>query len=241
MSDSRPRYEDIAAFLRVEIAGGIPGTRLPSEAELCDRFEVSRMTARAALQVLDNEGLIVRRRGKGTFVAPRPVPRLLGSPLSFSESMRRRGTPTTSRILASGEIEPTEADRDALGLKSHERPMVLERLRLASDIPMAVERAVLHPSVAAILDEDLANGSLHGALEAIGRVPTRAQAWVSARIPDDRDRKLLELVDPAVLLVERRVIADQDLRPIEHTETRYAADRYTFEAVLHRDDAGILT
>lgn len=240
MSAEGARYEEIARFLRAEIASASPGTRLPSESELCERFGVSRMTARAALQILDNEGLIVRRRGQGTFVAPRPVPRVLGSPLSFTESMRRRGLTASSRLLAAGEIDPEPDDVTALGLAPEERPVLLERLRLASGVPMAIERAVLHPSLREVLDEDLATVSLHAAMERMGRIPTRAQAWVSARVADSRERRLLELKDPAVILAERRVITDQDGRPLEHTETRYAAERYTFEAVLERDEEDLL-
>ena len=77
-------------------------------------------------------------------------------------------------------------------------------------------------------------------MERMGRIPTRAQAWVSARVADSRERRLLELKDPAVILAERRVITDQDGRPLEHTETRYAAERYTFEAVLERDEEDLL-
>lgn len=241
MTRDGTRYEEIVRYLRAEIAGGVPGTRLPSESELCQRFGVSRMTARAALQILDHEGLIVRRRGRGTFVASRPVPRLLGSPLSFTESMRRRGLTASSRVLAAGEVEPTGGDREALGLVEGERPLLLERLRIASGVPMAIERAILHPSLREVLDEDLADGSLHTALERMGRIPTRAQAWVSARVADARECKLLDLDDAAVILAERRVISDQADRPLEHTETGYAAQRYTFEAVLQRGESDVLT
>lgn len=241
MTQEATRYEEIARYLRTEIAATVPGSRLPSESELCERFGVSRMTARAALQILDNEGLIVRKRGRGTFVASRPVQRLLGSPLSFTESMRRRGLTTSSRLLAAGEIEATPKDTAALGLAEGDRPLLLERLRLVSDVPMAIERAILHPSLREVLDEDLAAGSLHDALERMGRIPTRAQAWVSARVADSRERKLLDLDDPAVILAERRVITDQEDRPLEHTETGYAAERYTFEAVLQRDESDVLT
>lgn len=240
MSENTTRYEEIARFLRSEIATAVPGARLPSESQLCERFGVSRMTARAALQILDSEGLIIRKRGRGTFVAARPVPRVLGSPLSFTESMRRRGLATSSRLLAAGEVEPTVEDQAALDLQDGERPLLVERLRLAAGVPMAIERAILHPSLRQVLDEDLATGSLHTALEKVGRIPTRAQAWVTARVADSRERKLLDLDEPAVILAERRVIADQDDRALEHTETGYAAERYTFEAVLQRDQSDLL-
>jgi GntR family transcriptional regulator len=229
-----PRYQEIAAYLRRLIAASKPGDRLPSEAELCERFGVSRMTVRQALQLLANEHLLVRRRGEGTFAAPRVVPRLLGSPLSFTESMRRRGLHASSRLLHAGWIEPSAEDRAALHLPIGSRAIVVERLRLADDRPMAIERVVSPPSCAGILEADLEGGSLHDTFERLGRIPTRAQARVSARLATDIERSLLGLDHAGVVLSERRTIDDQDGIPIEHTETLYAAERYEFEAVLKR-------
>ena len=69
------RYREIERYLRALVEGANPGDPLPSEAELCERFSVSRMTVRQALQELTNDGLVERRRGQGTFVAQRPVHR----------------------------------------------------------------------------------------------------------------------------------------------------------------------
>jgi GntR family transcriptional regulator len=231
-----PRYQEIADYLRRLIAASRPGDRLPSEAELCERFGVSRMTVRQAVQLLANERLLVRRRGEGTFTAPRVVARLLGSPLSFTESMRRRGLRASSRMLHAGWIDPSPEDRAALHLPVGSRAVVVERLRLADDRPMAIERVVAPPTCAGILEEDLAGGSLHDAFERLGRIPTRAQARVSARPASDIERRLLGLDPDGVVLSERRTIDDQDGVPIEHTETLYAAERYEFEAVLQRGD-----
>jgi GntR family transcriptional regulator len=231
-----PRYVEIADYLRRLIAASRPGDRLPSEAELCERFGVSRMTVRQAVQVLANERLLVRRRGEGTFTAPRVVARLLGSPLSFTESMRRRGLRASSRMLHAGWIDPSPEDRAALHLPVGSRAIVVERLRLADDLPMAIERVVAPPTCAGILDDDLAGGSLHEAFERLGRIPMRAQARVSARPATDIERRLLGLDPDGVVLSERRTIDDQDGVPIEHTETLYAAERYEFEAVLQRGD-----
>ena len=112
-----PRYEQIADYLRGLVANSEPGDRLPSDAELCERFGVSRMTARQAVQVLASDDLVVRRRGAGTFVAARRVPRLLGSPLSFSESMKRRGMTASSELLQRKEITPTETERESLDVR----------------------------------------------------------------------------------------------------------------------------
>ncbi|HSJ50582.1 MAG TPA: GntR family transcriptional regulator [Actinomycetota bacterium] len=236
MPSREPRYERIARHLRKRVRAASPGDRLPSDAELCHRFSVSRMTARQAVQQLVNEGLVVRRRGRGTFVAATPVARLLGSPLSFTESMRRRGLRGSSRMLRAEVTSPAPVDAEMLGLRPGDRVVVLERLRLADDVPMAIERAVLVPALIAVLQDDLENGSLHDAMERLGRIPTRAHATVTARPATAAERRLLELTARDVLVCERRVISDQQGEPLEHTETRYASRRYLFEAVLQRDE-----
>jgi GntR family transcriptional regulator len=239
-SGTETRYVQIAQYLRTLVSSGSPGDRLPSDAELCERFGVSRMTARQAVGLLLSEGLLYRRRGQGTFVAARPVQRLLGSPLSFTENMRRRGRRATSRVLRSEVATPSAEDVKALDLNEGDNVVVLERLRLADDTPMAIERAVLVPELAPVLEEDLEQTSLHDAMEGIGRIPTRAHAQVAARPAAADERILLKLPTGDALLCERRVITDQDGKPLEHTETRYAANRYVFEVILHRDEQDLL-
>lgn len=240
MQGAGARYEAIAAHLR-ELVRDLPaGSRLPSEAELCARFGVSRMTARQAVQQLVTDRLVERRRGAGTFVAAARVPRLLGSPLSFSASMRRRGLTASSRLIERGPVRPTAIEAAELGLAEGDGAYVLERLRLADGRPMAVERVVMPLDIAAKLGDDVDSGSLHAAFERAGHVPNRAVANVSARRGSARHRALLELPPSGVVLVEERTIADQHGRPLESTSTSYAADRYRFEAVLYgeTEDAG---
>jgi GntR family transcriptional regulator len=233
-----PRYEEIADELRRLVAEQLPGTRLPSEAELCERFGVSRMTARHAIEQLVRDRLVERRRGAGTFVAGPRVQRLLGSPLSFSEAMRGRGAAVTSRLIHRGPVTPSPDEAGALGLGAGESAYVLERLRLADDVPMAIERAVLPPGLAAQLGPGVEEGSLHRAFVRLGRHPARATAEVSAQRVPRRYRELLELPPSGIVLCERRTIVDQHGAPLECTVTSYAAERYTFEAVLYAEDEG---
>jgi GntR family transcriptional regulator len=237
---NQPRYERIARYLRELIAGAEPGRRLPSDAELCERFGVSRMTARHAVDQLARDGLLYRRRGQGTFVASRPVPRVLGSPLSFTESMRRRGVAASSRLLLSEIMTPTPDESETLRLGPDDRVVVIERLRLADGIPMALERAVLIPSLVSVLEADLENGSLHAAMDRSGRIPSRSHAQVMARPATLNERRLLDLARSGVVLCERHLISDEDGVPLEYTDTRYAAERYVFEVVLYRDDNDVL-
>lgn len=232
MDATQARYLDIASHVRALVAAADPGDLLPSDAELCREFNVSRMTARQAVQLLVNEHLVERRRGRGTFVAPRRVPRALGSPLSFTESMRRRGVVATSRPIESLITSSTDVEARELGITPGDPIYVIERVRLADTVPMAIERVALPTPVAAAIDTDLASGSLHAAFVASGMVPSKAHSDVSARLSTDWEQENLEIGPNTVVLVEERTIFDQEDQVLEHTVTLYAADRYSFSAVL---------
>lgn len=236
MTKPQPRYEEIASYMRARVEAAEPDERLPSDAELCAKFGVSRMTARQAVQVVVNEGLVYRTRGHGTFRAPKRINRILGSPLSFTENMRRRGLTASSKVLGFGTTTPSSSNAEALAISSDSTAIVLERLRFADDIPMAIERAVISPILSSVLHRDVSTGSLHAIFEELGHSPMRVHATVSARRAAKRERDLLNQTSTGVVLVERRVISDQDGVPLEHTETLYAADRYEFDAVMYRND-----
>jgi GntR family transcriptional regulator len=225
------RYREIERFLRTQVEGARPGAPLPSEAELCERFSVSRMTVRQALQELTNDGLVERRRGQGTFVAHRPVHRRPGVFLSFTEEMNRRGVQATSRLLTAGMDDPRRSEVLDLGLAPGGQVVRIVRVRLADGVPVALEDAALVPELGDVLEEDLGGGSLHGALERRGVVATRATGTITARLARADETELLDLAPPSALLVELRVLFDQEGRVFERTETRYVADRYVIDVV----------
>ena len=225
------RYREIERFLRTQVEGARPGAPLPTEAELCERFSVSRMTVRQALQELTNDGLVERRRGQGTFVAHRPVHRRPGVFLSFTEEMNRRGVQATSRLLAAGMDDPRQPEVLDLGLAPGSQVVRVVRVRLADGVPVALEDAALVPELGGVLEEDLGGGSLHSALERRGVVATRATGTITARLARASETELLDLAPQSALLVELRTLFDQEGRVFERTETRYAADRYVIDVV----------
>jgi GntR family transcriptional regulator len=234
LETDEPRYLTIARALRADIAHLQPGDALPTELELCDRFGVSRMTARAGVKRLVDEGLLYRVRGRGTFVAQPPIHRQAGNLLSFSQEMRARGLRPSSEILElAQQVAPKEVAR-ALGLPAGARVIVVRRRRLADDLPMALERTLLIPACATVLAADLEHGSLHAALEESGRVPALARGTITPQPATAEDAALLEIPPRTPLLVETRVVYDTANTPIEHTETRYSPTRYIFDIELHR-------
>jgi GntR family transcriptional regulator len=234
------RYQEIERWLRRRVLDATPGDPLPSESELAARFRVSRMTARQAVQNLAAEGLVRRRRGAGTFVAPRPIHRHEGSLMSFTEDMRRRGMKASSRLLEAGLRPATSADLEALRLPDGARVVAISRLRLADDVPLAIEHAALPAECAGVLADDLETGSLHESLVARGYVPALSRAWIRARIASAAAARLLEIPPRSALLVERRIIYDPDGLPLEHTETTYNAGNYAIDAVFSASRAASL-
>jgi GntR family transcriptional regulator len=223
-----PRYREIEAWLR-EKCGRLPvGALLPSEMELAARFEVSRMTARHAVQMLVQEGLVDRRRGAGSFVAAPPLHRLESTLRSFTQDMVLRGLVPSSRILrAEIGTDPVAAGR--LVLPPDSWVVRIDRIRMASGVPVAIERAVLPGAFADVLSSDLATGSLHAALATMGRRMGRATGYVTARLATSEEAGLLGLKPPVPLLVESRLITDTSGRPVESTETVYVASRWVID------------
>ena len=225
-----PRYYEIEQALRARVAELAPGDPLPSDAELCERFGVSRMTARNAMQRLVQEGIVLRIPGRGTFVAEQPVHRQAGSLISFSDEMRRRGRRPTSRLIRRGLRAARPAEARSLDLAGGAQVTELVRLRLADDEPIAIEASAFGPELDPVLAAaDLEQGSLFDTLVSAGHVPTAGRASLVARAASAEDAEHLDIPASSPLLVERRLIFDQAGRPLELTESRYAADRYALD------------
>ena len=230
-----PRYLEIERALRADIARLQPGDPLPSDAELCERFGVSRMTARQGVQRLADANLVYRVPGQGTFVADQSVHRRLGVLRSFSEDMRTRGLAPHSRVLEAGQRTAEADEQNALRIPAGDPVIVIRRLRLGDGVPMAVERVVLPQYCAAVMNEDLESGSLHDALVRINRAPALARGHIEPQSAGESDAELLEIEVGTPMLVERRTVFDEHELPIEFTETRYSPSRYVFDVELARD------
>jgi GntR family transcriptional regulator len=222
-----PRYYEIEQALRARIADLKADDPLPSDAMLCEEFGVSRMTARNAVQRLAQEGIVYRVPGRGTFVAEPPVHRQAGNLLSFTEEMRRRGRVPSSRLLDRSVREPRPAEASRLQLQPGTLVIAVRRLRVADEEPMAIEEAIFPDALTTLLESaDLEHRSLHNTLVEGGHVPTMGRARLGAEAAGPDDARLLGVPVGSPLLVEKRVIHDQDGRPLELCESRYAGDRY---------------
>jgi GntR family transcriptional regulator len=224
-----PRYVEIANELRehIESAALAPHTLLPSERELSETYQVSRMTARQALTLLENEGYVYRRPPRGTFVAE---PRVLFRVGSFSAEVARAGRRPGARLLSAEAITPPPSVQAALGLAAGEQVHALQRLRLADAEPLAIETTYLP----AALTPGLLQRPLDASLWALLRdnydiVPSTAQATLQFIVIDDASASLLRLRSAAPGILQTRKTYDQAGRCIEFARDIYRADRAAFE------------
>jgi GntR family transcriptional regulator len=236
MTDFTPRYVTIEQSLRARVASLDPHAPLPSDAQLCDEFGVSRMTARGAVQRLVQDGLVYRVPGRGTFVAPARANRAASRILSFSDEMRRRGRVPSSHLVERLRRPATPDEERRLGVDD---VVVLRRVRIADGDPVALETAVFPAArMQAAFDIDLESVSVFATLAAAGHVPTQGRAAIGAEAATAEDARLLQVKKGTPLLVERRLIDDQHGAPLELTESRYVGSRYgldvDFEVELPR-------
>lgn len=232
-----PQHRRIEQVLRERIRSLQPGDRLPSDADLVAEFGVSRMTARNAMQRLAEEGLVARHPGRGSFVASVATHRRADRLMTFSREMARRGRVPSSRLLARVMRPSTRAEAAALGLAPGEPVVEVRRLRLADGEPIALECAILVAACApVVLAADLESGSLHAAISAAGPTLRSGTGTVGAGAATAEDARLLDIRRGDPLLIERRVIVDDQGRRVESTESRYAADRYALDVSFVVED-----
>lgn len=163
-----PLYFQLLNLLKREIHSGVlkAGDLVPSESQLCAKYSVSRTTVRQALKQLVEENLIIRRRGKGSFIASQKMPRNLNHLYNFTEDMLSMGYNPHSKILESTIIEATADIKESLNIpESKNQVFKLTRLRIANEDPILLETTYiplyLCPEVAM---EDFSSSSLYHVL-----------------------------------------------------------------------------
>lgn len=213
-----------------------PHTQIFSEAELCERFGVSRTVVRQALLELDRDGLIYRAKGRGSFVAPPKLRQQITELTSFTQDMHERGVRSGSHVLRQDMYPASEAVAERLQIPPQTPVFCLERVRLANGEPLALETAYLSfDGCEGLLEENFENQSLYTVLATrYGITPFQAEQEHEASIVRPREARLLNLQPGDPVMHLRRVTYDADRHPFEVTQCVYRGDKYRFVALLRR-------
>ncbi|MBZ0297639.1 MAG: GntR family transcriptional regulator [Anaerolineae bacterium] len=232
-----PVYYQLKEILREKIAQGIwiPGEQIPSERELSEEYQISRATVRQALNGLIEDGCVERRQGLGTYVIEPKIVQYLTRLTGYTEDMRQRGLRPNSQVLR---LELADAPRSIakqLEIEPETPVVLLERLRLAEGIPMAIETCYLNfEGVEHLLKLDFAGSvSLYKVLgQRFDVIPMRTEQRMEAAPCSPREQELLQIGAGSPVLKNVRVTYDQHNRVFEYALSAYRGDRYVFYVEL---------
>jgi len=226
-----PLWAQLADLLRRMIEEGAFGEHLPPEAELAERFRVSRSTVREAIRRLSDQGYLEARQGKGTFIVARQRFDDLGAQrFSLASHLADAGLEDRAEVLVREEIiDPSIAARVGL---ADPRFFLVARLRRDGRRPVALERAYVASWVepSCLVVADLTHGSLYAVLQAgLGLAVTSGVDEVTPVLATGEDAALLDVTSASPLLLIERVARSFD-RVVEFRRTLLVPDRVRFSA-----------
>ncbi|WP_130811722.1 GntR family transcriptional regulator [Olsenella sp. Marseille-P4559] len=221
---SRPRYLTVAEVLRKMIYNYElePGERIPSEHELMDRFDIARGTARHAIKLLVEEGLLKQAHGRGTFVSSPDITHNVGDfPLSFAQSLTQQGKEFTTRLAYSKVEVPPPAMQVALDIRPGYKALYLERVRMVEGAPLlAQESWVSLVECSGIERSDFERDTLFDCIERCsGRRVKSSVMTYSARNSGPKYASILGCDESTALLVLEQVMSLDDGRPVSWDRT----------------------
>jgi GntR family transcriptional regulator len=231
-TDKLPYYQQIKASFIEDINSGKlkHGDKIPSERELAEKFNISRMTARHAISALEREGFVERRDRVGTFITNRMIRWNFITVNSFTKGMVDKGlTPTTKTIYMKRE-QANEFLATTLEVNVGEEIFSLKRLRLVDGIPIAIELSQIPYKYCSGIEEHLKdNVSLYNVLEEyydIKLVKQKQQMRIS--LSDSYESELLRIKSESPCLLIKGTTHDAVGRPIEFTKGLARGDLIEF-------------
>lgn len=234
-----PLYHQLKHVLLARLQDGefTPGIPLPTEVELIDQYEVSRITVRRAMSELEQSGRIYRVSGKGTFVKEQPVfsPELTRL-TSFTEDMGEQDVNVSSQLLVLRQEPASELVAGKLEVQVETPIWYIERLRLSDSYPLALNFSYLRlpPSFSLSAQELESVGSLWALLEQKGFTLRSARRTIQAISAEEAYAAKLQVEPGTALLLLEGVVRDQNQLPLEYHLVVNRGDRYKHTLYLER-------
>lgn len=222
-----PLYRQLADIIRKGIEQGEykHDTQIPTETILSQKYGISRITVRKALEELTDEGLLIRKQGKGTFVY---VDKSIQSNypfMPFNDAVIQAGKTPSTKLLSYSLDPPSKRIVDFLGLHENESTIVIRRLRLADNVPIILETDYYLAEFDFLSAEPLA-GSTSEILNKYNIFPLHGMNMISICYATEDESALFRVEIDTPLLYVYSEIKDQDMRPIQVSKQVIRSDMY---------------
>lgn len=228
-----PLYVQLVEQFRHMIESGElkPGDQFPTELELVEKYGVARITVRRAINELVQDGLLVRRQGKGTFVARPKIERELINVSSFSNRMLAQGLHPSSKVMGVERISATAKLARILGAPEGAPLVVIRRIRYANEEPTALETSYLvEERCPGIAHRDLSQQSLYKILEEeYCLTPDHSRRTLEVTSATSTEARLLQLHVGAPLFLIKATVYTADETVMEYAKLLFRADRFRFQ------------
>jgi GntR family transcriptional regulator len=227
-----PKHYRIRELLRQQIRGMESGQPIPTEAELCETFGVSRTTVRKAVGRLSYEGLVYTIQGKGTFVAPHKIRgRFVQSRAGLYDEARERGLSLKTQVLKQRLISVNERLAGHLGIKPGDSALELVRLRFIDQEPMLISYSYIPENICpGIVHEDFESQSLYALMQRKYGIEIHHGLRVIEAIPCEKEEAQLLYLNPGnPLLVVTGTMYDGHGVIVEYGFAMFRGDRNQVE------------
>jgi GntR family transcriptional regulator len=235
-----PYYHQIKESVKALITSGElkPGDMLASEFSLSEQLGISRLVVHRAYRELVTEGLLIRKRAKGTFVAPHIKARftVTGPLFSMTENLSADALEPSNKILLQEVIPVSEEIRNELKLAEGAQVIHLRNLRLAKQLPFAIEEMYLpYDRFPTLANFDLNNRSVYVTLDKLYDAhPQEALDLITASLATSQEAGLLGINKGAPVMRVKRKSTDRLGLLVEYSKVVFHADRYQFVARMQR-------
>lgn len=237
-SDHRALYLQVIDRMKQDISAGIykEKEKLPSEFELAKTLGISRATLREALRLLEDENIIVRRHGVGTFVNPKPLfTSGIEQLTSVSDTIRQAGMEPGSIYLSTSESTASEDDIERLHCNPEDSVITIERVRTANGEPVVY---CIDKVLASFLPDDFlgrVESSIFSAIEESGQTRiSYAVTYIDPLGYHEIASPILECDPETALLVLKQLHYDTDDQVVLYSKNYFRADKFSFHVVRKR-------
>ncbi len=212
------------------------GDKLPTEKELCQKFDASKMTVSKVVAKLRVQDVLTSVRGSGLFVASSRVDKEITKLTSFNEDLKSKNAIAETKLIeyvSSSDVD--ENIKKKMELDENVIVHKIKRLRLMNGDPLAVDIAYLNSNIVSVVDQSKLSGSLYRHLEEdLGIDIVYAKQKISVSYASEDIAKLLNVAkNDAILLIEHLTYTNNN-EIFEYVRTHYRADRYSFEVTSYR-------